>query len=403
VGKISKYRVEAGRGALAAIIALTAAGIAGPYCSASAASEPAAAPSAGINRGYVVTYFQTAHSFSLTKDEEGCPDGYTPGLAEVTLDSLPAGRLKDHLAKSQPDRIAWAVRAANPERCRTPWNFERPPVREVHSKVAFGMNLDGVTAEDDPGGDTTCAHKKFVSPAGGMVDNQFYRAFGCTHAYNVNHDYSGNLVEDQHHGARKDGEMTILIDVRGAPNSEDVEVGFYSSEDPTPFNNQGKPMQKASLSISDNPRYRAVTHGKLVGTVLTTDPVDLHFYFNWVHAHDDSEEYFIRAARLRMELRPDGTAKGSLGGYWDVDKAFFTIFGHAFPYTPLEEASFGYTCPAAYAGLRKYADGFKNPKTGQCDGISTVFDIEATQAFVIHPKDQDRRAAVTAGAPSSAR
>ena len=47
-------------------------------------------------RGFVVTYFQTAHSFTLTKQDEECPEGFTPGLQEVVLDSLPPGRLKDH-------------------------------------------------------------------------------------------------------------------------------------------------------------------------------------------------------------------------------------------------------------------------------------------------------------------
>jgi hypothetical protein len=51
----------------------------------------------------------------------------------------------------------------------------------------------------------------------------------------------------------------------------------------------------------------------------------------------------------------------------------------------------------AYAALHEYADGFKDPKTGQCSGISTIYDLQATQAFVIHPKQ--RTAALAPASP----
>ena len=342
-------------------------------------------------RGFVVTYFQTAHSFGLAKQDEECPEGFTPGLPEVLIASLPPGRLKDHLVKSQPDRISWAIRSADPRSCLDPTDFQAPPAKEVQSKVAYGINLDGVTTEDDPGTQASCAHRKFRAPTGELVDNQFYRAFGCFHAFNGNVAYSGNLIEDQHHAARKDGEMTILIEVTGVTddrNSPNVEVGFYSSPDATPYDGKGKPMQRASLSVTGDARYRATAHGRIVDGVLTTDPADVRFYFNSVAPHNDSEEYFIRAARLRLEMKPDGTAKGTMAGYWDVQKAYNTLFGHSFPRDLLAAGAFGYTCPSAYAALHKYADGVKDPKTGECTGISTVYDVEATQAFVIHPKAQ---------------
>jgi len=370
----------------------------GVDASASAPSDAPHTVQPKDTRGFVVTYFQTAHSFALTKQSEECPDGFTPGLQEVVLDSLPPGRLKDHVAKSMGDRISWAIRSSDPRMCLEPQDFTMPVSKEVQSTVAYGDNLDGVTTEDDPGTANSCAHRKFHGPTGELVDNQFYRAFGCVHAFNGNVAYSGNLIEDQHHAGRKDGEMTILIEVTGVTddrNSGNVKVGFYSSPDATPYDGQGKPMQRASLSVSDNPRYRAMAHGRIVNGVLTTDPVDVHFYFNAVAPHKDSEEYFIRAARLRMELRPDGSAKGRMAGYWDVEKAYNTLFAHSFPRDLLAEASFGYTCPSAYAALHKYADGFRDPKTGECSGISTVYDVEATQAFVIHPKEDTAALAVT--------
>ena len=373
---------SAGASALAVLVTLAG---------SAAAAETVGTVEAKDKRGFVVTYFQTAHSFNLAKQDEECPDGFTPGLREVVLDSLPAGRLKDHLSKSQPDSISWAIRSSDPKMCLQPSNFQMPASKEVQSKIAYGANLDGVTSEEDPGTATSCAHRKFRTPTGELADNQFYRAFGCVHAFNGNVAYGGNLIEDIHHAARKDGEMTMLIELTGVTDertSPNVEVGFYSSPDPTPYDGKGKPMQRVSLSVSDDPRYRAVARGRILNGILTTDPIDVHFYFNSVSPHRDSEEYFLRAARLRMELHGDGTAKGTLAGYWDVEKAYATLFAHSFPRDLLGSASFGYTCPSAYAALHEYADGFKDPKTGECTAISTIYDIEAAQAFVIHPKDR---------------
>jgi len=341
-------------------------------------------------RGFVVTYFETARSFTLGKQAEECPDGYSPGLQEAVFATLPPGRLKDHLAGSRPDRISYAIRSTDPKLCAQPTAYQMPPVKEVQSNTAYGVNLDGVTTEDDPGTATTCAHKKFRTPTGDLADNQFFRAFGCTHAFNTNEVY-GPLLEDIHDSSRKDGEMTILVELTGVTsdrNADTVEVGFYSSPDAMPHDTKGKVLQRASLSVSDDPRYRTMAHGRIVDGVLTTDPVDVHFYFNSVSPHKDSEEYFIRSARLRLELHPDGTAKGTMAGYWDIDKAYSTLVAHSFPRDLLANASFGYTCPASYAALHKYADGIKDPKTGACTGISTIYDVEATQAFVIHPKQQ---------------
>ena len=49
--------------------------------------------------------------------------------------------------------------------------------------------------------------------------------------------------------------------------------------------------------------------------------------------------------------------------------------------------SWGWTCPSAYAAMKKFADGYRDPKTGQCTALSTAYRIEAVPAFVIHPAD----------------
>ncbi len=57
--------------------------------------------------------------------------------------------------------------------------FDRPLLRTVQSKRAWGFDLDG---DGGKGGDTgdSCAQEEFVSPTGEAgIDNQEYRAMGC--------------------------------------------------------------------------------------------------------------------------------------------------------------------------------------------------------------------------------
>jgi hypothetical protein len=42
--------------------------------------------------------------------------------------------------------------------------------------------------------------------------------------------------------------------------------------------------------------------------------------------------------------------------------------------------------------MHRYADGFKDPKTGQCTAMSTAWQIAAIPAFVIHPDEAKKTA-----------
>src|SRR5690606_32823806 len=64
-----------------------------------------------------------------------------------------------------------------------PESVEDPiPFREVEGKISYGMNLDGTT--DGRATPRSCKHQKFTSPDGAeAVDNQLYRALGCSKTY----------------------------------------------------------------------------------------------------------------------------------------------------------------------------------------------------------------------------
>ncbi|HEY0959502.1 MAG TPA: hypothetical protein VGE05_09545, partial [Novosphingobium sp.] len=81
--------------------------------------------------------------------------------------------------------------------------------------------------------------------------------------------------------------------------------------------------------------------------------------------------------QLRLELKPEGKIAGVFGGYRDWREMPTTQS------TSGVEFYFGYQQPGLYNALRRNADGIKDPVTGEYDGISFAYDIEAVPAFAV--------------------
>jgi hypothetical protein len=143
-------------------------------------------------------------------------------------------------------------------------------------------------------------------------------------------------------------------------------------------------MAYASLTMTSDTKFRNTTHGKIVDGVLITQPADINLQYDF---GGYPSYYHMKAAHLRLKLQPDGSAKGLLAGY--IDNSDVDLTKHA----KQESAEMiGYDCPTFSQAVRRFSDGFKDPKTGQCTAISAAFDITAIPAFVIHPEDAHRTA-----------
>ena len=328
-------------------------------------------------RGFVFSYFWYAMSYGA----DDCPDGLAISLAGGVVPPAlyNAGRKESPQSRGyRPDGMD--------DQCTNPAAFEDPAMRTGHGHSAYGMNLDGADGTGAPA-PNTCAHEKYTGMNGERgVDNQLYRILGCINAYRPESTFQGNVIRDFVVSARQDGQVTTVLEISGITderNDDNVEVGIYSSPNPTLYDADRQGVPYSSLTTTTNPRWRNVTHGKIVNGVLTTDPIDIrldHYQGEGLKSHADM---FIRNARIRLELLPDGRAKGMLAGYSDVETVYHAEFGMAYSVLP---KSFGWTCPAAYAALHKLADGYPDPKTGQCTAISTAYRIEAVPAFLIHPQ-----------------
>jgi hypothetical protein len=147
---------------------------------------------------------------------------------------------------------------------------------------------------------------------------------------------------------------------------------------------KGNWLTGASFTVSNEaPRERNVLHGRIVDGVLTTDSADIKLAGTWGQggARDlrgIRGKFDYRKARLQLKFQPDGTMTGLLGGYRPY---FDTILSGSLGGAGTALVA-GHDCAAMLKTLKTLADGLKDPKTGECKGISSAQKIRAIPAFV---------------------
>jgi hypothetical protein len=328
----------------------------------------------GETRGFAFTYFWYAMSYGA----DDCPDGLAIALpGGINPPPLYDGGRKGREV-SRPRGPS-----GEDDQCTNPTAFEDPPMRTGKGRTAYGMNLDeGAEAE-------SCPHENYTGVDGTRgVDNQLYRVLGCINAYRPESHFQGNVVRDFVVSARQDGQVTTLLEITGIDdprNDSDVTVGLYSSSNPTHYDAERKGVPYTSLTVNKNPRWHNLLRGKIVDGVVITEPGDIRLDHYQGEGLKDHTDMYIRGARLRLTLKPDGGMEGTMAGYSDLEAAYRMEFAMGPSVLP---KSWGWTCPSAYAAMKKLADGYRDQKTGQCTALSTAYRIEAVPAFVIHPTDE---------------
>lgn len=361
----------------------------GLLCLSVLALPAAQAQSANQTRtlGFVIRDWFTAVYNSKFVDE--CPEGLAISNDEVWWRGL-SREDRAHLTSNgliqQLNRMPTAMRrGSNGENvCLSPTAVRDPPLRIVEGKYSYGEDLDG--RSDGAATPKTCAHDNFTHPDGTAgVDNQMYRLVGCVYGWR-----KGGLPElNAHEGRGTSGLGMTLIEVSGVTdprNSPDVTVTFYRSVNQFALDGSGKPLPFSSYNVDmagGKPRYGGSLKGSIRNGVLTTrrGDVRLPFYGNYNFMNPA-----IRDMALRLEIATDGaTAKGSVTGYYHMD-AFLYYVGGMVGHTSTAD-----NCPAMYVAAHELADGYPDPKTGQCTHLSAAFDVTAYAAFVIHAQELARQ------------
>ncbi|MFM8517358.1 MAG: CHRD domain-containing protein [Nevskiaceae bacterium] len=332
--------------------------------------------------GYVIANWDNAIYESRFMDE--CPEGPAIGNDELWwrgLSRADKDKLTDKgLVQPVDRRFVSVFRGPTGEDvCWNPTLVKDPPLRTVKAKAAYGFDLDG--RSDGRATPKSCAHSNFVGVRGERgVDNQMYRLLGCHYGWRRN----GVLDTFGNEERRNSGRGVILLEIKGVTderNSPNVEVGFYRATDPYQIDSAGRILPWASYRVdmqAGKPRYGAVARGRIENGVLKTEPLSLKlpFYGNAAYAELD-----LKDMRLELDLKPakDGKVHGLVGGYYDFDKWWEYMLKLEFLI-----ATGDWSCPALYQAARELADGYPDPRTGECTAISSAFRMDALPAFVVH-------------------
>lgn len=249
-----------------------------------------------------------------------------------------------------------------------PTSTPDPMLNLVQGTHGLGFNLDGKDGPND-----------FIDPLTGErgVDNQFFRAIGCARQMRAQVGQRSVYQSTQWDEIR-DSEPAWLVEISGIDsmeNDDDVIVRVMLAKQPVTRDANGNPQ--ADITFQANPIERTsgnVVHGKIRNGLLVTDKFD----FYMPSEPRVQAEYDFKDARLRFQFMPDGSLKGYIGGYmdWRAYYASVALAGLAY------EALVSYDVPGMFYALRKCADAYPDPVTGQNTRISATYAIDAIPAFI---------------------
>jgi hypothetical protein len=310
--------------------------------------------------GYVVTHRQWA-VYTTPDGKQECPQGFNDGPREQFKQLFPDDGTKRTVLDTELMREG---RTWFPSTEPEPFVF-----KEVSGKISYGMNLDGKVKPTD-----------FTSPDGEQgIDNQLYRAIGCIS------NFRGGPFDEY---VQRYTYNRLLIEISGVHslvNDDNVTVKTYRGTDELIADGTGAAFIPGGTQHVDDQFGRfaeATWRGKIVNGVLTTEPADMILPDGESFGTTGIEK--LKAVRFRLKLTPQG-AEGIMAGYVDLDE-FMRQLNEG---NSTHIASYGQMSSASlFRALRRLADGYPDPKTGQMTAISSALDVKFIQCFIIHPSEQ---------------
>src|SRR3954469_16941054 len=376
-------------------------------CSAAVALTGAALPAhaAPWSRGYVVGAYEYAFRYGGRPDftrgaeiEPGvdCPHGSSIHFANDAQTKIAVARQK-HRSQQEIDWISkppgldevrapvltrfhiWNRAVAyrgykrGIETYVNPWAAEDPGQPQVTSRIGDGFNLDGKIKPAD-----------FVSPDGEKgIDNNLYRAWGCDAPWRGN----GNATLDMRANDKmQEGLYTMVIRISGNQNPMNdsdatVEIGY--SPDKIVKDARAGIAMDYSYRILQSAQYTKLK-AKIKNGVVETEQVEHLHTPRIAWFYDQTGDTNFTKGKIKLNLAADGlSGNGLIGGYRNWRDLYtentFAQDGGQQGIPEHEEHV------ALYSPLRRNADGMYNEKTGKYDGISSVYRMKLTSAYVVDP------------------
>lgn len=333
------------------------------------------------SRSFVVANFYPANYFGA----DTCPQGMNPTpdvffKRDLKLLGIPQAKInamfdKDYIVQTGPTTTPWVSVVATRGNGRDnvylhPTTVPDSQLKSAVGRFGFGFDLDGKGVA----GGTTYEDPETHQIG---VDNQLFRATGCIPAYKGYPPPQAPLEPEYRWEVSRPSMGAWLITVTGKDLTKDgdVTVVFQESIDPvTTQDANARVRRDMTYRVSPRPTSYNVLRGKLEGGVINTSPAKLSM-------RADSylqPSYDFLQARLRLMLHPDGSLQGMLGGY----QPWFELYWSHAKVGYIDERGFGVDAPALYYALRRHADAYPDPKTGQNTAISAAYRIDAVPAFV---------------------
>ena len=242
---------------------------------------------------------------------------------------------------------------------------------EPQTKIADGLDLDGNDGTGlSPRG--IRKHENFVSPDGRKgIDNQLLRVWGCVTGFRGKRGYNNQTPNAR----RADGNIVTIIevsDIDDEQNDDTVYVSLIHSQDKGVRDISGHefiPGYTFRPTYDPNYAYYNVrVRGRIKNGIITTDVMPV-----WAFNPGQGPANDLFQARIRLEPRPDGSAKGLIGGYLDFRNRGYGGYG---------EGLFNFQAPAVYNSMRRNADGLYDPASGEYHGISMAYEVDTVPAFI---------------------
>lgn len=323
----------------------------------------------GALQNRTIAYVLTTEYYAIHQSEGGkeeCPNGFNDGPREQYKVLFPDDGTKRKLVDTQ---LAREAEVWFPHTTKEIFEF-----KEAGGKVAPGINLDGKIGPND-----------FTDPDGEKgVDNQLFRAIGCVNNYRDN--YELNIIttkwRTQHNFNRF---LFVLTDVDDLANDDDVTLTTYRGLDKLMTDSTGQnflPGGSQRIDMKWGKEFIQKFHARIKDGVLRTDAQPLRI--PEMAAFEDVSVFPFKSAQFKLKLTRD-RAEGVLMGYIDID-GWYAMLNEGWA---THHLSYGQeSAPSLYRALRRLADGFPDPKTGEMTAISGGLDLKFSQVFVSFPENQ---------------
>ena len=336
-----------------------------------------AAPAAAETRGYVVSWF----THGMYNVEGDCPGGVNPPIeiqwvkdlmdigktkeeAQKIIDQALSGNRDAHAIIMNRGRVGdkWVNAYNNPQ------TVKDPEMTWIHSKYGVGFNLDG---KEGP--------NAFEEPETGEkgIDNQMFRALGCINNLRAKPPLRSSDTEQWWY-LIQDYQPAWLISITADDfkNDDDAMITFERALEHPSRDANSNTRANMTYRVDGDPRSHTEIKGKIKDGVFTaSSDQTLSMVGDLLVMH----KLDLHQAHVRMKILDDGSIDGYIGGYQPWVQIFYPIGAGGTNF----EMNVNHDIPGIYYLLKKHADAYPDPKTGENTAISATWRIEGAPAFLV--------------------